>query len=183
MQRHTIAGVTVELAQGDIAAQEDVAAVVNAANAELRTGGGVAGALHRAAGLGLAEEGQPLAPLQPGEAVLTGGHDLPNAHVIHCLGPVYGRDTPEDELLRACYREALELAEENDIASVAFPALSTGAFGYPLEEATEVALHAVLERLPGLEVVRTVRFVLYDRRAYEVYERTLTRLLDQETNA
>ena len=183
MQTHTVAGVTVELAQGDIAAQEDIAAVVNAANAELRTGGGVAGALHRAAGPGLAEEGQPLAPLQPGEAVLTGGHDLPNAYVIHCLGPVYGRDTPEDELLRACYREALQLAEENDIASVAFPALSTGAFGYPLEEATEMALRAVLERLPDLVAVRTVRFVLYDRRAYEVYEHTLTRLLEEKRDA
>ena len=81
-------GVTVECASGDIAGQEDMAAVVNAANAQLKTGGGVAGALHRAAGPGLEEECRPLAPIKPGEAVITGGHNLPNKYVIHCLGPV-----------------------------------------------------------------------------------------------
>lgn len=164
-------GVSLQLTQGDIASQSNVEAVVNAANAELRTGGGVAGALHRAAGPGLAEEARPMAPITPGEAVITGGHNLPNAHVIHCLGPVYGRDEPSDELLARCYREALRLAEEHKITSVAFPALSTGAFGYPMEEATAVALGAVGEALPELKAVSTIRFVLYDQGALSTYER------------
>lgn len=171
MTEITRQGVTLQFTQGDIAAQPGVEAVVNAANAQLRTGGGVAGALHRAAGPGLAEEGRPLAPIQPGEAVITGGHDLPNAHVLHCLGPVYGRDEPADDLLARCYRRALRLAEEHEIASVAFPALSTGAFGYPLEEATAVALGAVREALPELKAVRIIRFVLFDQKALDVYER------------
>jgi O-acetyl-ADP-ribose deacetylase (regulator of RNase III) len=133
-------GVTLELTTGNIVEQDEFEAVVNAANARLRTGGGVAGAIHRAAGPGLEEETRPLAPIEPGEAVVTSGHDLPNSHVIHCLGPVYGRDEPSAELLASCYREALRLAEETGLESVAFPALSTGAFGYPMEEAARVAL-------------------------------------------
>lgn len=175
MQR-TVSGVEIELVQGDIAAQADVMAVVNAANAQLRIGGGVAGALHRAAGPGLAEEARPMAPIKPGEAVITGGHDLPNDYVIHCLGPVYGRDEPAADLLADCYRNALRLAEENEIDSVAFPAISTGAFGYPMEEATRLALQTVLDEVPELEAVRMIRFVLFDREAYEVYEGVLEEL-------
>lgn len=171
-------GVTLELTQGDIAAQEDIAAVVNAANAQLRTGGGVAGAIHRAAGPGLAQEAQPMAPIKPGEAVITSGHDLPNAHVIHALGPVYGRDEPADELLRACYENALDVAEEHAIDSVAFPAISTGAFGYPLEAAAEIALSTVLTAMPQLESVERIRFVLYDQRALRTHEDVLRRLTD-----
>lgn len=168
-----IAGLTVECVRGDIAAQDDVEAVVNAANAQLRTGGGVAGAIHRAAGPGLEEETRPLAPIEPGEAVITGAHDLPNDHVIHCLGPVYGQDRPSDELLESCYRNALRLAEENGISSVAFPAVSTGAFGYPLEAATEIALGTVLDAAPDLEHVRLVRFVLWGEEAHRVHAATL----------
>src|SRR5918911_1021110 len=142
-----VSGVKVEVVRGDISSQEDVDAVVNAANAELASGGGVAGAVHRAAGPGLYEECRPLAPIGPGQAVITGGHDLPNRHVIHVLGPVYGSDKPEAELLAACYRNALGIAEENGVESVAFPAISTGAFGYPVEEATEVALRTVLQSI------------------------------------
>jgi O-acetyl-ADP-ribose deacetylase (regulator of RNase III) len=171
-------GVTFALTQGDIAAQEDIAAVVNAANAQLRTGGGVAGAIHRAAGPGLAEEAQSMAPIKPGEAVITDGHNLPNAHVIHALGPVYGRDEPADELLRACYENALNLAEKHAIDSVAFPAISTGAFGYPLEAAAEVALSTVLAAMPRLESVERIRFVLYDQRALRTHEDVLQRLTD-----
>src|SRR6056297_1235159 len=110
MMKKEISGITVECLIGDIASQGDMNAVVNAANAQLRTGGGVAGAIHRAAGPGLEEECRPLAPIQPGEAVITGAHGLPNRAVIHCLGPVYGRDEPADELLAQCYRSALALA-------------------------------------------------------------------------
>lgn len=174
--RHESGGVALELRVGDIASQHGFDAVVNAANAELRTGGGVAGALHRAAGPGLAEEGRPLAPIRPGQAVITSGHDLPNPWVIHCLGPVYGRDRPEDELLAACYHGALEIAEDRGLTSVCFPAISTGAFGYPLEEAARVALRTVLEEMPRLDSVRRIRFVLSDDGALRVHERILSAL-------
>jgi len=168
-----VANLTIELIQGDITQQDDCDAVVNAANAELMPGGGVAGAIHRAAGRELAEECKPLAPIRPGEAVITGAHGLPNRHVIHCLGPVYGRDEPAERLLAGAYREGLALAEANGLASVAFPALSTGAFGYPIAEAARVALGTVLEEAPGLERVKTVRFVLFGKDDLQVHERVL----------
>ncbi|MFO7769701.1 MAG: macro domain-containing protein [bacterium] len=168
-----VEGTTIELTRGDIASQEDLEAVVNAANAELRTGGGVAGALHQAAGAGLAEECRPLAPIGPGEAVITSGHLLPNRWVIHTLGPVYGRDEPSDRLLADCYRRSLELAEENEIVSVGFPALSTGAFGYPVEEAARIAMETVVSKAPDLEHVERVRFVLWGEDALGVHEEAL----------
>ncbi|HIC96336.1 TPA: macro domain-containing protein [Candidatus Bipolaricaulota bacterium] len=180
MRRVEFSGVSLELVQGDIAAQEGFTAVVNAANAQLRPGGGVAGAIHRAAGPGLERECRPLAPIRPGQAVITGGHNLPNRYVIHCLGPVYGRDEPADELLASCYRNAFKLAEEHKIDSIAFPAISTGFFGYPLEEAAEVALKTVIGLIPSLREVKRVRFVLYSSRDLEVYERVLARLLEEE---
>jgi O-acetyl-ADP-ribose deacetylase len=131
MTKRNLHGATLECVQGDIARQPDMETVVNAANAELRIGGGVAGAIHRAAGPELEKECRPLAPIRPGQAVITGAHNLPNRYVIHCLGPIYGIDEPADELLAACYRNALQLAEQNKIASIAFPAISTGVFGYP----------------------------------------------------
>lgn len=167
---------TVECVQGDITAQDDITAIVNAANAELRTGGGVAGAIHRAAGPGLEEESRPLAPIKPGEAVITGGHDLPNEYVIHTLGPVYGRDKPEADLLANCYRNSLKLADERGIDSVAFPAISTGAFGYPLEEAAGVAVRTVAETAESLENVLLVRFVLFGARDLEAHEKALSEL-------
>ena len=170
-------GVAVECVRGDITSQDDVAAIVNAANAELRSGGGVAGAIHRAAGPGLEEEARPLAPIGPGEAVMTGGHDLPNRHVIHTLGPVYGRDRPEAELLADCYKNSLALAEESGIDSIAFPAISTGIFGYPVREAAEVALRAVVEETERLEHVRLIRFVLFAEEDLEVHERVLSEII------
>lgn len=172
-------GVRVELVVGDIANQGDVDAVVNAANAQLLPGGGVAGAIHRAAGPGLARECRPLAPIAPGEAVLTGGHGLPNPYVIHCLGPVYGKDRPEGELLEACYRNALGIADRRGLRSVAFPAISTGVFGYPMETAAEVALGAVVSTAERLSSVRTVRFVLADDRALRLHDDVLQRILPQ----
>jgi O-acetyl-ADP-ribose deacetylase (regulator of RNase III) len=173
----TVDGVTIEVVQGDITSQEDVDAIVNAANAQLESGGGVAGAIHQAAGPELAEEARPLAPIQPGEAVVTGGHELPNRYVFHALGPVYGSDEPAAELLADCYRNSLELAEERGIGSLAFPALSTGAFGYPIEEATEVALRTVIQEARKLQNVRLIRFVLFGEEQLEVYERVLPGLL------
>jgi O-acetyl-ADP-ribose deacetylase (regulator of RNase III) len=179
MQR-TVNRVTIEVIQGDIASQEDMAAVVNAANAQLQTGGGVAGALHRAAGPGLAEECRPFAPIEPGEAVITGGHGLPNEYVIHTLGPVYGSDHPEEELLAACYRNSLALADEKGLDSIAFPAISTGTFGYPLDEATDIALRTVVEMTETLENVRTIRFVLFGDWVREAHEDRLSSLTGNE---
>jgi O-acetyl-ADP-ribose deacetylase len=162
VSQRTIHSVVIECVIGDIVRQPDMDAIVNAANAQLRMGGGVAGAIHRAAGPGLEEECRPLAPIEPGQAVITGGHGLPNRYVIHCLGPVYGQDEPSAELLAGCYRNALRLAEEAGIKSIAFPAISTGAFGYPLEAAARVALRTVADTAPELASVRRVRFVLHD---------------------
>jgi O-acetyl-ADP-ribose deacetylase len=175
--RRVVHGVTVECVRGDITSQEDVVAIVNAANAELRSGGGVAGAIHRAAGPGLEVEARPLAPIRPGQAVITGGHDLPNRYVIHALGPVYGRDRPEAEVLAKCYRHSLALAEEHGIDSVAFPAISTGVFGYPVEEAARASLGTVMEETEHLKSVRLVRFVLFGEEDFEVHERVLSEIL------
>ncbi len=152
-------GVRIECVVGDITQQSDVQAIVNAANAQLLPGGGVAGAIHQAAGPGLVAECLPLAPIKPGEAVLTGGHALPNPHVIHCLGPIYGVDEPAAELLANCYRNALRLADEHSIESIAFSAISTGAFGYPFIEATEIACRAILQTVPSLTRVKRIRLV------------------------
>jgi len=169
MIEHVFDGVTVQLTVGDITDQPDADAIVNAANAQLRPGGGVAGAIHRAAGPGLAEECRPLAPITPGSAVITGGHELPNAHVIHTLGPVYGTDEPAAELLASCYRNSLRLADEAGLTTVAFPAISTGIFGYPVRDAAVVAVQTVAATAPELESVRVVRFVLFDRAAFDAH--------------
>jgi len=175
-----IGAVQLECVQGDIAKQEGFDAVVNAANAELKPGGGVAGAIHWAAGPGLAEECRPLAPIRPGQAVITGGHRLPNRYVIHCLGPVYKADEPSDKLLAECYRNALKLAEAHELESVAFPAISTGAFGYPLEEAARIAFKTIIEAAKGLKHVRRIRVVLYSEADLELHERVLRELLKEK---
>jgi len=166
----------IECVQGDITRQPDMDAIVNAANAQLMPGGGVAGAIHRAAGSGLAEECRPLAPIKPGEAVITGGHDLPNPYVIHCLGPVYGRDEPSDVLLADCYRNALRLADEKGLSSVAFPAISTGVFGYPVEPAARVAISTIMDTAPSLTSVKLVRFVLFGDSDLAVHKDVLEQL-------
>jgi O-acetyl-ADP-ribose deacetylase (regulator of RNase III) len=169
---HTI----VEAIQGDISNQPDLKAIVNAANAELQSGGGVAGAIHKAAGPGLARECRPMAPIKAGQAVLSGGHNLPNPFVIHCLGPVYGFDKPEELLLASCYRRALQIANENHIESIAFPALSTGAFGYPLKPATEIALDTIIETIPELKNIRLIRMVLYDHLSLKIHQDILSKI-------
>jgi O-acetyl-ADP-ribose deacetylase (regulator of RNase III) len=176
MTAREVLGVTIECVQGDIAGQPGIDAVVNAANAMLQTGAGVAGAIHRAAGSALAAECRPLAPIRPGEAVITGGHNLPNKFVIHCLGPVYGHDEPSDALLASCYRNALRLAEKHGLASVAFPAISTGVFGYPVKEAAQVALKTVVAEAPRLSSVKRIRFVLFGSNDLLVHTQVLENL-------
>lgn len=172
--------VSVNCIQGDISKQEDVEAIVNAANAQLQSGGGVAGAIHNAAGPGLAEECKSMAPIAPGEAVISGAHDLPNEYVIHCLGPVYGQDEPSDELLENCYVNALQLAEEHSISSVAFPAISTGIFGYPMREAAKVAFSTIKNITPNLNSVKEIRFVLYSQSDLELHRQVMNEVFEKD---
>ena len=166
----TINDIKIEAVRGDITKQADIDAVVNAANAQLTTGGGVAGAIHRAAGPQLEKEATKKAPIKPGEAVITGAHELPNKYVIHCLGPRYGIDQPEDKLLSNCYTNALDLAEEKKIDSIAFPSISTGAFGYPKKEATQIAIDSVAKKASNLKNVTLIRFVLFGKEDLDLFE-------------
>jgi len=168
-----VGDVLIECVRGDIAAQPDMDAVVCAANPHLTTGAGVAGAIHRGAGPGLYGEAAPFAPLATGRAVITGAHGLPNRHVIHTVGPVYGHDTPADRLLASCFRRSLEVADEAGVTSVAFPAISTGVYGYPLGEAAQVSVEAVVETVPRLGSVRRIRFVLWAESDLSVYTAAL----------
>lgn len=179
MSEHKLHNTTIECVRGNIADQPDMDAVVNAANAHLLPGGGVAGAIHAAAGSGLAEECRPYAPIEPGQAVITTAHNLPNRFVIHCLGPVYGVDEPAADLLADCYRNSLRLAEKNNVTSIAFPAISTGAFGYPLKDATRIALATIINEIPQLRNAKLIRFVLYSNSDLTVHHEILGELMRQ----
>jgi O-acetyl-ADP-ribose deacetylase (regulator of RNase III) len=166
-----------ELVEGDIT-EQDTDAIVNAANNTLLGGGGVDGAIHRAGGPAILAECQRLGGCATGDAKITTGGRLRARHVIHTVGPVYWREGPErsGELLASAYRRSLEVAAANRLESVAFPSISTGAYGYPIEEAAQVALGAVMDYLEGQPgtSVRLVRFVLYGRQALGIYERALS---------
>ena len=165
--------IEIEVDRGDISNQPELDAVVNAANAELAPGGGVAGAIHSAAGPELYEECRPLAPIAPGNAVITRAYDLPNKYVVHCLGPVYGKDKPEEQLLASCYRNSLKLAEENSLTSIGFPGISTGIFGYPKEKAVEVVFNTILQELPEIKSLKKIKFVLFSDDDLQLYEAKL----------
>lgn len=168
---------TLELVQGDIT-QQDVDAIVNAANASLLGGGGVDGAIHRAAGPKLLAECRKLGGCETGNAKITRGHDLPARHVIHTVGPVF-RDGKHNEpmLLASAYLAALELAASNDCASVAFPAISTGVYGYPMEDAARIAFRTIIDSMTEHPEIKLVRYVLYDLRALELHQRILEQIL------
>jgi len=167
---------TLELVEGDITRQ-DTEAVVNAANAALRPGGGVDGAIHRAGGPAIEAECRRLGGCPTGEARITTGGNLKAGYVIHTVGPIYkdGRNR-EPELLASCYRESLKLASANGIKSLSFPSISTGVYGYPMEDAAKVALKAVIDYLTRHPEIERVRFVLFGGAAYQVYEKTLREL-------
>lgn len=163
----------VALVQGDITTLA-VDAIVNAANTSLLGGGGVDGAIHRAAGPGLLEECRRLGGARTGEVKLTGGHGLPARHVLHAVGPVWqGGGANEDELLASCYRGALRLAEERGLRSIAFPAISTGVYGFPIERATPIAVGEVLAAIGRGTSVERVVFCCFSSGDAGVYARVL----------
>ena len=191
--RFRVKNARLELIQGNIVDQ-DVGAIVNAANSSLLGGGGVDGAIHHAAGPELLAECRTLGGCPTGEARITGGYRLKARHVIHTVGPVYrtiGRvnwdgdsavDTrPEAELLAGAYRNSLQLASQHGIKTIACPSISTGIYSYPLDEAAPIALRTVVEYLGDHPEIELVRFVLWDGTTRVAYERAATALLSERT--
>jgi O-acetyl-ADP-ribose deacetylase (regulator of RNase III) len=164
----------ISLHQGDITKDTEADAIVNAANSSLLGGGGLDGAIHRAAGPALLEECRPLGGCKTGDAKITGAGNLPVRHVIHAVGPVWrGGGNGEAELLASCYRRAIELADEAGDKRVAFPAISTGIYSYPLDEAAHVAVGATREALDAHPNVEEARFWLFGDEAYRAFEAAL----------
>ncbi len=162
-----------EIVEGDITKQ-DTEAIVNAANSGLRGGGGVDGAIHRAGGPQIMGECRKIGGCPTGSAVITSGGNLKARYVIHTVGPVYhGGKRGEAELLANAYRSSLKLASEKGISTIAFPSLSTGAYGYPMDEAAGIALKTVIDYLKGHPEIVLVRFVLFNADAYGAYETAL----------
>jgi O-acetyl-ADP-ribose deacetylase (regulator of RNase III) len=175
----SLAGVAgmITLRVGDITTDAEVDAIVNAANSTLLGGGGVDGAIHDAAGPALLEECETLGGCEPGGAKITSAGRLPARYVIHAVGPIWdGGSRGEPELLASCYRRAIELADEHDCARVAFPAISAGAYGYPLRDAARVALESTRTALGDHPVVREARFWLFDEHTHDVFAAELDRL-------
>ncbi len=166
----------IEIIQGDITKQE-VDAIVNAANCSLLGGGGVDGAIHRAAGPDLLAECRTLGGCKTGEAKITRGYDLPAKYVIHTPGPVWnGGNNGEADKLRSCYRSCLVLASENGCKTVDFPSISTGVYHFPLSKASEIAVKTISEYLFEHPEIERVRMVCFDARTKEYYEKALEKL-------
>ncbi|MDX8144495.1 macro domain-containing protein [Lentzea sp. BCCO 10_0061] len=167
---------TIEVVLGDIT-QQRVDVIVTAANESLLGGGGVDGAIHRAAGPRLAEAGSRLAPCEPGKAVATPAFDLaPVKHVIHTVGPVWeDGEQGEDEVLTSCYLSSLLLAEELEAESIAFPAIATGVYGFPTERAAEIAALTIR----SLAIIDTIRFVAFDQETFEALTRHVARPVEE----
>ena len=163
----------IELVLGDLT-QQDVDAIVNAANPTLLGGGGVDGAIHRAGGPSILEECRTLGGCAPGDVKATGGGNLPARYVFHAVGPIWhGGGEGEEELLASCHRRAIELADEHGCRSLAFPAISTGAYGYPVELAAPVAIEATKEALAAHPSVELARFVFRDEATLASYKAAL----------
>ena len=173
----TINQADLSIIQGDITEQA-TDAIVNAANSSLMGGGGVDGAIHRAGGPAILEECKQIVSRQgrlpPGKAVITTGGNLKAKYVIHTVGPVWhGGSSGEAELLESSYRESLKLAAENNLASISFPSISTGAYGYPVDKASRVALNTVVSSLRETSSLKEAEFVLFDSRTFEAYASAL----------
>jgi O-acetyl-ADP-ribose deacetylase (regulator of RNase III) len=181
-QRARVGQTVIELTQGDITRQ-DTEAIVNAANSSLLGGGGVDGAIHRAAGPELLAETRTLGGCQTGDAKITRGYNLKAKYVIHAVGPIYrARDPVIPELLSSAYRRSLEVAAENGVTSIAFPSISTGAYGYPVEEAAVVALRSVADFLRQHEGFSIVRFVLFNDSILHKYAQALESLVAADSD-
>ena len=169
----TVGKSRLELVQGDIT-QQDTEAIVNAANPSLLGGGGVDGAIHRAGGPQILAECRKIGGCPPGEARITSGGRLKAKYVIHAVGPIYhDGQRGEAETLASAYRNSLALASQHGIKSVAFPSISTGAYGYPIEQAASIALQTGMDYLRSHPEIELVRFVLFGSSAYAAYERAL----------
>lgn len=165
--------IKLEIVKGDITKLK-VDAIVNAANSSLLGGGGVDGAIHRAAGPKLLEECRKLNGCKTGEAKITNGYNLPAKFVIHTVGPVWnGGEYNEDNLLESCYKNSLKLAVENKIKTIAFPAISTGIYGFPLERATQIAIKIVKEFISTKPGITKVIFICFDTKTESVYKKYL----------
>ena len=163
----------IELHQGDITKLK-VDAIVNAANKSLLGGGGVDGAIHRAAGKELLEECRTLNGCETGDAKITKGYKLPAQHVIHTVGPVWnGGKYNEREKLASCYRRSLEVAIENNVKTIAFPNISTGVYGFPKQKAAEIAIREVNEFLNANTEIEKVIFCVFDDENYQIYKQLL----------
>ena len=163
----------IEIFEGDITTI-NVDAIVNAANKSLLGGGGVDGAIHRAAGHQLLEECRTLGGCETGQAKITKGYKLPAKYVIHTVGPVwYGGNKNEDKLLSNCYKNSLELALNQKLKSIAFPSISTGAYGFPFERAAKIAVKVVQDFLEENKTIKKVVFVCFGKDALEVYKKLL----------
>ena len=175
----SIASSTIELMEGDITKQE-VDAIVNAANTSLLGGGGVDGAIHRAGGPSILEACKKIGGCPTGEAVITTGGALPATHVIHTVGPVWQDGSrKEPELLQNAYKNSLLQAETNNLTGIAFPSISTGAYRFPIDKASRIALSTVIEHLKGKSTIKNVLFVLFGTAAFEAYKNTLKQLLTE----
>jgi O-acetyl-ADP-ribose deacetylase (regulator of RNase III) len=169
----TIHQSTLEIILGDITLQ-DTGAIGNAANSALAGGGGVDGAIHRAGGPSIMSELKTKYTGCPtGSAVMTGGGNLKAKYVIHAVGPRYSGSPKDPELLSGAYRKSLELCTQNKISSIAFPSISTGIYGYPVEEASRIALKTVMDYLKNHPEIKLVRFVLFDSNTFDVYKESL----------
>ena len=162
----------ITLFQGDITTL-DVDVIVNAANTSLLGGGGVDGAIHRAAGPGLLAECQTLNGCPTGEARLTRGYNLPARYVIHTVGPVYRGRASDRHLLQSCYEKSLQLAADTHLESIAFPAISCGIYGYPIDEAAAIAIDTTIRYMHNLKQLRLVTFVLFSRANFDIYLKLL----------
>jgi O-acetyl-ADP-ribose deacetylase (regulator of RNase III) len=168
----------IDVIQGDITKLQ-LDAIVNAANSSLLAGGGVDGAIHRSAGPELLEECRKLNGCETGMAKITRGHRLPARFVIHTVGPVWhGGDQGEDKLLAACYRNSLQVAADHGVRSIAFPSISTGAYGFPIRRAARIAMQTLAEVLRKDRRIHRVTMVCHGADAFRIYEREALEVLD-----